>query len=179
MWSVALVVLLSAAAVVGAACGDPTDAQARLFIAVHVVERITDGSTAPASGVEVHYEVFGRIRGPANPPLLHEFTNSTDADGLATTTALFDGAAVDDVNLVFVTATHPDGRSAFRRARVGPEVDLGEWLEGVPGDWADREVVAARLCEGADQQRDCEREIEDRGLIGWGAAVSLRLNPGS
>ena len=172
-------VLLSVAAVVGGACGDPTDPQARLFIAVHVVERLADGSTVPASGVEAHYEVFGRIRGPANPPLLHEFTNSTDADGLATTTALFDGAALDDVNLVFVTATHPDGRSAFRRARVGPEVDLGEWFEAVPGDWADPADVAARLCEGADQQGDCESEIKDGGLVGWGAAVNLRLNPGS
>ena len=172
-------VLLSVAAVVGGGCGDPTDPQARLFVAVHVVERLADGSTVPAEGVEVHYEVFGRIRGPANPPLLHEFTNSTGIDGLATTTALFDGAALDDVNLVFVTATHPDGRSAFRRARVSNEVDLGAWIGGVPGDWTDPADVAARLCEGADSERDCEEEIEDGGLIGWGAAVSLRLNPGS
>ncbi len=177
--SVALIVLLSAAVVVGGACGDPTDPRARLFVAVHVVERLADGSNAPAAGVEVHYEVFGRIRGPANPPLLHEFTNSTGIDGLATTTALFDGAALDDVNLVFVTATHSDGRSAFRRAKVANEVDLGAWFEDVPGDWTDPADVAARLCEGADQRSDCEDEIKDSGLIGWGTAVKLRLNPGS
>lgn len=177
--SIVPVVLLSVVAAVGGGCGDPTDPQARLFVAVHVVERLADGSTAPASGVEVQYEVFGRIRGPANPPLLHEFTNSTGIDGLATTTALFDGAALDDVNLVFVTATHSDGRSAFRRAKVGNEVDLGAWFEDVPGDWTDTADVAARLCEGAESERDCEEEIEDGGLIGWGAAVGLRLNPGS
>ena len=177
--SVALIVLLSAAVVVGGGCGDPTDPQARLFVAVHVVERLADGSTAPAAGVEVHYEVFGRIRGPANPPLLHEFTNSTGVDGLATTTALFDGAALDDVNLVFVTATHSDGRSAFRRVKVGNEVDLGAWFEDVSGDWTDPADVAVRLCSGAESERDCEGEIEDGGLIGWGTAVKLRLNPNS
>ena len=111
------IVLLSVGAV---ACGDPTDPQSRLFIAVHVVERLADGSIAPASGVEIQYEVFGRIRGPANPPLLHSFTNSTDGNGLATTTVLFEGASVDDVNLVFVTATHSDGRDRVS-ARQGRE----------------------------------------------------------
>ena len=143
------------------------------------MERLADGSTVPASGVEVHYEVFGRIRGPANPPLLHSFTNSTDGNGLATTTVLFDGAAVDDVNLVFVTATHSDGRSAFRRAKVGNEVDLGAWFEDISGDWTDPAAVTARLCEGDEQQRDCENEIEERDLVGWGTAVNLRLNPSS
>ncbi len=179
MRSAALIVLLSVGAAVAGGCGDPTDPQARLFVAVQVVERLADGSTAPAEGVEVHYEVFGRIRGPANPPLLHEFTNSTGIDGLATTTTLFDGAALDDVNLVFVTATHSDGRSAFRRAKVSNEVDLGAWFEDVSGDWTNPADVAARLCEGAERERDCEERIEDSGLIGWGTAVMLRLNPGS
>ncbi len=168
--------LLSVGAV---ACGDPTDVQSRLFIAVHVVERLADGSIAPASGVEIQYEVFGRIRGPANPPLLHSFTNSTDGNGLATTTVLFEGASVDDVNLVFVTATHPDGRSAFRRARVGNDIDLGAWFEDIPGDWIDPAAIAVRLCEGDERQRDCENEIEARDLVGWGTAVNLRLNPSS
>ncbi len=172
------IALLSVLAVVGGACGETIDPRSRLFVTVHVVERLADGSTVPASGVEIHYEVFGRIRGPANPPLLHSFTNSTDGNGLATTTAYFDGASVGDVNLVFVTATHSDGRSAFRRARVRINVDLGDWLEGIPGEWTDPAAVAVRLCQGDERQRDCENEIEERDLVGWGTTVSLRLNPG-
>jgi hypothetical protein len=37
--------------------------------------------------------------------------------------------------------------------------------------------VAARLCEGAERQRDCETEIADQDLKAWGASVNLRLSP--
>ena len=176
---IAYLVTLAAAALAIGSCGDSSQSEARLFVAVHVVERLSDGSTTPASGVEVQYEVFGRIRGPANPPLLYSLANSTDANGLAMASVLIDGGSIDDVNLVFVTATHPDGRSAFRRMKVATDVDLGEWFKRLPSDWSNPAAVAARLCGGAERQRDCEEGITDQKLTAWGAAVSLRLPPRS
>ncbi len=83
----------------------------------------------------------------------------------------------DEVNLIFVTANHSDGRSAFRRARTKQDFDFGDWFNHIAEGWDDPDDAVERLCTTAERAGDCQNALKRDGLKASGTAVKLRLGP--
>lgn len=145
---------------------------------VRVEQKLADGSWAPVADAAVRYQIFlSKATDTVHIPLFTEFADITDATGLSVVFTDSQGKAPQDVGLVFVDVSHPDGRTFFQRIGVEQGFDFGAWFKQFWPEPVESMQLVNLLCAAQTDFPGCNERLEEDGLVTWGRGVLVRFQP--
>ena len=158
------------------ACGEDAPQAKIILTAVRVEERNSEGSWSPVADAHVDYQIWeGRANSSADVVLFYEYQDFTDDAGLSVVAQAADDRKPSDIGLLFVEASHEDGRTGFQRKQVEAEFDFLEWFGKFSPEPVDADSVIGAICATAIELADCTKYLEKRELVVWGRGILIRI----
>lgn len=159
------------------ACGEQAVPFDGLVTVVRVEEKLADGSAVPVPNADIRIKLYAKSNASADAPLIQEFTDTTDANGLSAVMRGAAGKTDAEISTVFVEVDLPDGRTGFNRTKLETQFDFRDWLAKISADSPSPKSIIEKICSNAAEFPDCKKVLESRNLVTWGAGVVVTIRP--